>query len=139
MRHLNRSVSLLILVIILCSVAAAKKERDWKTGKLLDTGNEVITTSGGTNTQGRVNPDGTYSSTTSTAKWNHGKYTFVIQGDDYVYVVSHVLSWRWSKEVQLTVNGPVRYAVEKNKLYLIDENDREFKMKIEKKILREKE
>lgn len=129
------------LIALLCLsmfVYADIKDRDWKTGKVLDMESERFTTYGGSTTQGRINNDGTYSSSTSRSSWNHNKFTFAIEGDEYIYVVSHVLSWRWSKEVQLTVNGPIKYAVEKNKLYLIDENDREFKMKIEKKILKEK-
>jgi hypothetical protein len=128
----------LLLLVCLGSAYADKKDRDWKIGKLLDTDSARFTTSGGSNTQGRINSDGTYSSSTSNATWNHKKFVFVIQGDEYTYVVSHVLSFRWSKEVHLTVNGPVKYAVEKDNFYLMDEKDREFKMKIEKKILREK-
>jgi hypothetical protein len=128
-----------VVILLLVSLALGdKKDREWKTGKVLDTESASFRTYGGSNTEGRVNPDGTYSASTSQASWNHKKYVFAIQGDDVIYIVSHVLSFRWSKEVQLTVNGPVKYAVEKNKLYLVDENNREFKMKIEKKILIEK-
>lgn len=129
---------LMALMCLSVFVYADKKERDWKTGKVLDTASKDFTTDGGTTTQGQLNDDGTYKSSTSGTSWNHEKFTFAIEGDEYIYVVSHVLSFRWSKEVQLTVNGPVKYAVEKNKLYLIDENNRQFKMKIEKKILKEK-
>jgi len=138
MRYLNRSISTLILLVLLSSIAAGKKERQWQTGKLLDTNSEGYTTYGGSSTQGHVNADGTYTASTTPSSWRHQKYVFVIQGDDMIYVVSHVLSFRWSKEVHLTVNGPVKYAVEKDNFYLLDEKDREFKMHIEKKILREK-
>lgn len=129
-----------ILLLLLCclSIQADKKERDWKTGKLLDTDSTRYTTTSGSNTRGQINPDGTYSSSTSATTASYRKFIFVVRGDDITYVVSHVLSWRWSKEIQLTVNGPVKYAVEKNDFYILDEKGREFKMKIEKKILREK-
>lgn len=128
----------LLLMAVSLSAFSDKKARDWKTGKLMDTDSVRYTTSSGSSTQGQINPDGTYKSTTSNTTWSHKKFVFVIQGDDLTYIVSHVLSWRWSKEIQLTINGPVKYAVEKNDFYLLDEKDREFKMKIEKKILREK-
>jgi len=136
---LRKSAGVLIAFLCLSTFAHAdKKDRDWKTGKVLDTESASFRTYGGSTTQGRINPDGTYSSSTTPATWNHKKYVFVIEGDEYIYVVSHVLSWRWSKEAQVTINGPIKYAVEKKNFYLLDENNREFKMKIEKKILKEK-
>ena len=36
----------------------------------------------------------------------------------------------------LTVNGPVKYAIEKRKLYVIDEDGKEHEMEIVKKTLR---
>jgi len=135
---MKRAIPLLLLMVVTLSAFPDKKNRDWKTGKLLDTDNWRYTTSSGSNTRGQIDPDGTYRSSTSTTTASHKKFVFVVQGDEMIYLVSHVLSWRWSKEIQLTVNGPVRYAVEKNDFYILDEKDREFKMKIEKKILREK-
>jgi hypothetical protein len=115
-----------------------KKGREWKTGKVLDTDSEKFTTYGGSTTTGQINNNGTYNSTTNRASWNHEQYTYAIEGDDYIYIISRVLSFRWDKEAQLTVNAPIKYAVEKNKLYFIDENEREMKGKIIKKILKEK-
>lgn len=132
---------LALLIALACFSVFAyadKKERDWKTGKVLDTESQRFTTYGGSTTQGQIRDDGTYSGTTTRSSWNHKRYVFAIEGDDYIYIVSHVLSFRWSKEVQVTVNGTVKYAVEKNNFYLLDENGREFKLKIDKKILKEK-
>lgn len=39
--------------------------------------------------------------------------------------------------VKLTVKGPVKYAVDKDKFYLVDETGKEFKLKIDKMIPRE--
>ena len=115
-----------------------KKGREWKTGKVLDTDSESLTTYGGSTTTGQINNNGTYNSSTNRASWNHEKFTYAIEGDDYIYIISRVLSFRWDKEAQLTINAPIKYAVEKNKLYFIDENNREMKGKIIKKILKEK-
>jgi hypothetical protein len=130
--------ALFVVVAVAAITFADHKDREWKTGKVLDTESSSFRTYSGSTTQGQVNDDGTFRASTQQDSWNHKKYVFAIQGDGMIYVVSHVLSFRWSKTVQLTINGPVKYAVEKNKFYLIDENDREFKMKIEKKILVEK-
>jgi len=134
MKH-RYSIALIAILSISTLAFAGKKERQWKTGKLVDSANETFTRHGGTNTQGHVNSDGTYTAGTSQVSWEHEKFIFTIRGDDMIYVVSHVISFRWSKKVELTVNGPVKYAVEKRDFYLVDENGREFKMKIEKKIL----
>ena len=42
-----------------------------------------------------------------------------------------------SKPANLTVNGPVKYAVEKRKLYVLDEDGKEHEMEIVKKVLRQ--
>jgi hypothetical protein len=47
------------------------------------------------------------------------------------------LRWKWSKPANLTVNGPVKFAVEKRKLFVIDEDGKEHEMEIVKKVLRQ--
>jgi len=60
----------------------------------------------------------------------------VIEGDKYVYLAQERLHWRWSKPANLTVNGPVKYAVEKRKLFVMDEDGKEHEMEIVKKTLK---
>jgi hypothetical protein len=60
----------------------------------------------------------------------------VIEGDKYVYLAQERLRWRWSKVANVTVNGSVKYAVEKRKLYVMDEDGKEHEMEIVKKTLR---
>jgi hypothetical protein len=62
----------------------------------------------------------------------HVSETFLIEGDKYVYMVREHLKWRWSKAASLTVNGPVKYAVERRKLFLMDEDGKEHEMEIVK-------
>jgi hypothetical protein len=62
--------------------------------------------------------------------------TFVVEGDKYVYLAQERLRRRWSKAANLTVNGPVKYAVEKRKLFVMDEDGKEPEMEIVKKTLR---
>lgn len=115
-----------------------KKGREWKIGKLLDSDSNSYTTYGNSSTTGKLNSNGTYNSTTSQSGWNHNQYFYTIEGDDYVFIVSRVLSFRWQREPQVTINGPIKYAVQKDKLYFIDDNGREMNGKITKKILRDK-
>lgn len=95
-------------------------------------------TYGGTTTHGRVDNNGNVSATTTQSTWNHERETLAIEGSEYIYVVSHVLSWRWSKEVKLVVGGTVEYAIDGGNLVVLDNKGREFKMHIDKTILKKK-
>lgn len=71
---------------------------------------------------------------TATARWDYE--TFAIEGDTYAYLVQERLHWRWSEPANLTVNGPVKYAEQKRKLYVIDNEGNEHEMEIVTKILK---
>jgi hypothetical protein len=76
------------------------KQRNWQMGTLLDTDRQSFTTYGGSRTTGRVDDYGNIEATSTQSSWNHDYYSFSIDGGKYIYVVSHVLSWRWSKEAK---------------------------------------
>jgi hypothetical protein len=82
---------------------------------------------------------GTYQGSTNSSQTALYKVyeTFLIEGDTYAYVAQERLRWKWSKPANLTVNGPVEYAVEKQKLFVIDDDGKEHEMEIVKKILRQ--
>ena len=63
--------------------------------------------------------------------------TFAIEDDTQVYLAEERLRWRWSKPANLTVNGPVKFAVEKRKLYVIDDDSKEHEMEIIKHVLKQ--
>ena len=62
--------------------------------------------------------------------------TFLIEGETHAYLAQERLRWRWSKPANLTVNGPVKFAVEKRKLFVVDEAGKEHEMEIIKRVLR---
>lgn len=128
-----------LLCLTFCLVAA-EKQRDWQTGKVLDSERQryFAGTVGNSNTNGTVNSSGGYSGYSSgsqTAVYRVFE-TFVIEGDQYVYLAQERLRWRWSKAANVTVNGPVKYAIDKRKLYVMDEDGKEHEMEIIKKTLR---
>jgi hypothetical protein len=135
----NRRLLLLALILVMPLVAG--KQRDWQTGKVLDSQRQryFAGTVGSGSTNGTVDGDsGTFRGQTdnsSTAVYRVFE-TFVIQGDKYVYLAQERLRWRWSKAANVTVNGPVKYAVEKRKLCVLDEDGKEHEMEIVKKTLR---
>jgi len=130
-----------LLVALLClsvPALADKHKRIWQTGTVVDMESESFTTYGGTTTNGRVDDNGNISATSTRSTWNHKRETLAIEGSEYIYVVSHVLSWRWSKEVKVVVGGTVEYAIDGDDLIVLDSKGREFKMHIDKTILKKK-
>src|SRR5579872_6079301 len=136
-----RRLFVLGIVAISLSAFAGQKKRNWQTGKVLDSQRQryFAGTVGSGSTSGTVDGDsGTFRGQTdnsSTAVYRVFE-TFVIEGDQYVYLAQERLRWRWSKAANVTVNGPVQYAVEKRKLYVLDEDGKEHEMEIIKKTLR---
>jgi hypothetical protein len=63
--------------------------------------------------------------------------TFLIEGQTYAYLAQERLRWKWSKPANLTVNGPVKFAVEKRKLFVVDDDGKEHQMEIIKKVLKQ--
>jgi hypothetical protein len=61
--------------------------------------------------------------------------TYAIEAGDYVYVCQEHIRWRWSKAAMLTVNGPVQFAIEKDRLYIKSEDGTEHEARVIKKIL----
>jgi len=57
-----------------------------------------------------------------------------IEGDDMVYVTQERIRWRWSKAAQVTVNGEVKYYVDKRKLHVLDDSGKEHVIQIVKQI-----
>lgn len=135
-----RNILVLATLLSIFLYATAEKQRDWKSGKVLDSERSryFAGTVGGANTSGTVNDNGNYNGTTNSSQTAIYRVyeTFVIEGDTYVYQAQEHIKWRWSKAANLTVNGPVKYAIEKRKLYVIDDDGKEHEMEIVKKTLK---
>lgn len=136
-----RLCGVLCLAALICVVASgAEKKRDWQNGKVLDTNRQryFAGTIANSNANGTVDSSGNYHGSSNggeTAVYSVYE-TFVIEGEQYVYLAQERLRWRWSKPANVTVNGPVKYAVEKRNLYVLDEDGKEHEMEIVKKTLR---
>ena len=140
---MKRHLSAVLVLTLLSICASAEKQHDWQTGKVLDSerARYYAGTVGGSNTSGTINDNGNYSGTTNgsqTAVYRVYE-TFVIEGGTYVYEAQEHIKWRWSKPANLTVNGPVKYAIEKRKLYVIDDDGKEHEMEIVKRTLKSPE
>ena len=143
-----------IVLLAVAGIAFCATPLQWQAGKVLDTqrnsyfagtvdsgttsGSAITTgsatTSGGTATGSATSTGSAWSIHSSTAVYRVFE-TFVIEGEDYAYVASERLRWRWSHPANLAVNGPVKYAVDGRKLIVIDEG-KQHEMEILKRILR---
>lgn len=141
----RRTAVVLVAVLLLLpsSAFAAEKKRNWQTGKVLDSERSryFAGTIGSANTNGTAQANGNYgtyqgnTNTSQTAIYRVFE-TFLIEGETTVYLAQERLKWRRSKAANLTVNGPVRFAIENRKLYVMDEDGKEHEMEIVKKTLR---
>lgn len=130
---MNRGVFLAFLLT--ATIAAKQKDRDWQVGKVVNT--ERLSAYAGQVGDSHT----TYGTTTgsSTAVYQVAQ-EYTIEVANYIYVAHERLRWRWSEPADLTVNGPVKVAVDlkKKTLYLVGDDGKEHEADIVKKILKEK-
>jgi hypothetical protein len=139
-RHFVALTVVGVLFVLLSNVAFPKeRERQWQTGKVLETNRDrtyagtVDSASGTATTSG----DTTYGNANGGSTAIYRVYeTYTIEAGDYVYVCEEHIKWRWSKPAVLTVNGPVQFAMEKDRIYIKGEDGTEHETKIVKKILK---
>ena len=118
---------------------AKEKQRQWQTGKVLDTSSGRTYAGNVGNASGTATTSGgtTYGNASGSSMAVYRVYeTYTIEAGDYVYVCQERIRWRWSKPALLTVNGPVQFAMEKNSVYIKSEDGSEHETKIIKKILK---
>ena len=144
---MNKTLRTLAIVLIAATALIAAKPLHWQTGKVLDTqrnryfaGTVDSGTASGTATTtgvatGTVTTTGSVWSQQSSTALYRVYETFVVEGEDYVYVASERMRWRWSHPANLAVNGPVKYAVDGRKLIVIDDDGKQHEMEIVKRIL----
>ena len=140
MKLSRKAIGIAALLCLSMTAGASEKQRAWQTGVVRDTNRSryFAGTVGNSNSNGSINDNGYYSGNTSSSQTAVYRVyqNFEIEGDQYAYLAQERLHWRWSKPADLTVNGKVQYAVEKRKLYVIDDEGKEHEMEIVKKVMR---
>lgn len=122
MREIFVYVSVLVLLCI--STASAKKERRWQTGKLLDMKGVYVTFLGGD----------VIMSVGSVARSRINE-TYLIDAGEYIYESRGVRRSK-DKTPPLTVNGPVQFVIEKDHVYIKDQDGKEHDTKLVMKTLK---
>lgn len=120
---------LLIIVTTIPPALYAAKDRDWQTGKLIDIGHNARSESG----------TGLFirNATTKIDEWTvtidaDGK-RYVAEGDHY----TGELGSHGFKGLHVLVNDPIRFVIEKDSLFVLDTDGKEYRLKIIKTVRKE--
>jgi hypothetical protein len=143
MNRRNALVAVLVCLFGLSPLAPAEKQLDWQVGILRDSERSrfFAGTIGDSNSNGNATAYGntaTYNERTNTSETPIYRVyqTYEIEGDQYVYLAQQHIKWRWSKAADIAVNGRIQYAVDKRKLYLVDDQRKVYELQIVKKVLK---
>jgi hypothetical protein len=130
---------LTLCLVLTVAVMVKAQSRNWQTGTLLETEQQKVLEGSTTNrtSSGNAN-NGNYSGNSTTTKTdNYDTYqVFTIGSGQMVYVAREHLFFPWSKPTLTTVGAPVKFAVEKNDLYVMDAEGKQHKMGIVKTALK---
>lgn len=122
---MKKTITVMLSIIMLASagsVIAADKKRDWQEGKLIDITSESRTYGSVVNGVGSVGQG--------------DRIRYVIDDGKYIYTAYHT-HFRRDKALPLTIKAKVKFAIEKGKFYILDEDGEEHELKLEKKALKE--
>jgi hypothetical protein len=119
--------------------SGAQNSPDWKSGTLLETEKQQVHqgSTKTTNSEGTIKDKGKkadYSQTT-TSRTNDDYDTFqvyTIHTDTKTYIARERLLFPWSKPANVAVGEKVKYSVQKNTLYLLDDDGKQHKAGISK-------
>jgi hypothetical protein len=117
-----------VLFLGIFSAVSVAKDRAWKTGTLVN-----AETQSGTRTLG-IPPTIVTGPIIKTLRNDVTFYT--IDDGKYVWVVSRHMTKAEDKPLNVTVNAPVKFAIEKKNCYLLDDQGEEHKLTLERKILK---
>jgi hypothetical protein len=137
------AVANLIATFALVAVAGwgGSKERDWQTAKLLDPdvthyfSNENLSPdTGRLGVDTSVTTQNGYTASANAAAVPASVHDYyIVETQDQVYLAER-LRLKSAQKAKLAVTRPVKFAVEKNKLYLMNENGEEYQTKILKQV-----
>jgi hypothetical protein len=122
---------LTLACVLLLSFGCAAKDRNWMNGTLLDE-----QTQRGTRTVGIPS---TYGSGPLITSLPNDVVTYVIDDGKYIWVIAQHITNKRGHPLELTVNGPVKFAIEGHDCYVLDEQQKEHKLPVEKKVLKQEQ
>lgn len=129
-----------ILVLLLALPAFAATARDWQSGTLMETEQEKVPAGTTSNTSADVtakdkgNNKTQYSGnrTTTTTQDYDTFQIYTVEGNGKIYTAKEQLLFPWSKPANVTVGEKVKYVIDKNRMYLMDDDGKEHKARVTK-------
>jgi hypothetical protein len=135
----RKSLRALACVLGLATMVAAAPPRNWKSGVLTSMEQQKVNegSTSTTNRDGQIKDKGNktdYSSnSTTTTSDNIETYQmYTIESDKVVYIASEHLLFPWSKPANVNVGENIKYVVEKGKIIILDDDNKEHKATIVK-------
>ena len=127
------------LLVLLAMPAFAATARDWKTGTLTEIDQEKVPSGSISHSSADVTAkdkgDKTQYSGTKTTTTSQDYDTFqiyTVEGGSKIYTAKEQLLFPWSKPANITAGEKVKYVIDKNRMYLLDDDGKEHKAKITK-------
>jgi len=120
MRHLLSAV----LFLVVCSASLQANDRAWITGTLVNADTERDSRAIGI-------PPTIITGPKAVTLRNDVTY-YTIDDGKYFWVVSRRMKKKDDKPLKLTIDGPVKFAIEKKACYLLDEQGEEHKLTVER-------
>ena len=117
------------------SIFSADNSRKWQFGTLLETEKQQVLQGSTETSHSERSGDRTDRSrnSTSTTTDNYDNFqVYTIQGDRITYVVRERLLFPWSKPASITVGAKLKFAVEKNTVYLLGDDGKQHKAGLSK-------
>jgi lipopolysaccharide export system protein LptC len=138
-RFVHRPI-LSVAVLLVATVALAATNRQWNSGKLLDTERETVkdgsithyTTDGQAKTKSNGKTDYSQNTTAHTMDNTDTYEVYTIEGPDKTYIAREKLLFPWSKPANVTVGADVKFVTEGRKLIILDDDQKEHKASIVK-------
>jgi len=136
---LRKIVALSLFLLLAVPAFAATAARDWHTGMLMETEQEKVPSGSISHSNADVTAkdkgDKTQYSGTKTTTTTQDYDTFqiyTVEGGNKIYTAKEQLLFPWSKPANVTVGEKVKYVIDKNRMYLLDDDGKEHKAKITK-------
>lgn len=126
-------MKLLLVLAAACVLLAAAPKRDWKPATILETAHALqreppVQMFG--NVPDPANTGPSFSLALSPTAW------LGLRIDTPGMVFEVMCAARGSRMPDVTLHGPVKYAIEKGKFYLLDDSGREWQMAVLEKVLK---
>lgn len=119
---------------LVAACAAKEKHHEWKDGILIDATSESRSYTYSTPVTGQVSDSGQVNLYGGTHSARVEIWTYAIDDGAFIWVATRDLRLRWDKPFKSTVNTPIKFAVEKSDVYVLDEEGKEHKLELQKKI-----